>query len=113
MKSLFIGLMLATIATPAIADDPVGHAMHHSWYQAFRQPGTGMSCCNNSDCRPAQSRVTADGVQFLIAGKWITPEPSKIIETETPGGDSSHWCGVNENDANPTTYCAIIPRRGV
>ena len=98
----------------ALAHDPAGHARHHEgFYMGLKQPGTGVSCCNNQDCRPAKFKITATGIQMEVAGKWIVPPMSKVIETETPGGNSAHWCGVMEHSASPITFCAIVPRGGV
>ena len=99
-------------ASPCLAHDPAGHAQHHdAFYKSLKQPGTNVSCCNDRDCRPAPHRVTPNGVQFFIAGKWFTPPAEKLIETdESPTG---HWCGVGENYSEPITFCAIVPRGGV
>lgn len=108
-------LSFACVLVPflALAEDHAGHALHHEgFYMGLKQPGTGMSCCNNRDCRPAEHRVTPKGVEFLVAGRWIMPPQSQLIEIETPDA-KGHWCGNRENTATPVTYCAIVPRGGV
>lgn len=108
MRSIIIASVLC-VSLPALAEDHAGHAAHHDeLYKGLKQPGTGMSCCNNSDCRPAPHRKTMTGVEFFVAGRWIMPPPSKLIEHDMTS--QSHWCGVGEGSASPITYCAIIPR---
>lgn len=100
------------VASSALAHDPAGHARHHDeLYKSLKQPGTGMSCCNNMDCRPVPHRITATGVEFFVHGRWLTPPASKLIERHDI--EQSHWCGVGEGSASPITFCAIVPRGGV
>src|SRR6516165_8087176 len=35
----------------------------------------GESCCNETDCRPANYRVTAAGVEMLLDGEWVHLHP--------------------------------------
>lgn len=117
-RSLMIGhLVAASIMAMASwtmvhAEDPAGHAKHHSdFYSQLKVPGRGYSCCNDKDCRPAKYRHTAKGVEFLIAGKWIQPPQERLMMRDTPD-DGGHWCG-NEagimSNGVPHTICAIIP----
>jgi hypothetical protein len=100
-------------ASPLLAHDHSGHArFHENFYMGLKQPGTQMSCCNNLDCRPAPHRVTPNGVEFYIAGKWFMPPADKLMEVTTPDA-SSHWCGTGESLREPITFCAIVPRGGV
>lgn len=113
MRAGLIGLALASTISAASAEDMAGHAQHHhGFYDQLRQPQTGISCCNDKDCRPAKWKVTKNGVAFQIGSKWIEAPMSSVIETETPD-QGGHWCGVNEGSDYPTTFCAVIPRSGV
>lgn len=107
MRRLALLLLLMTV--PAAAEEAPGHAQHHHWYKTLKIPGTGYSCCNDSDCRPAQWRATPNGVEFFIGGKWFFPPKQSVIETETVDGNG-HWCGLD--GASPLTFCAIVPRVG-
>jgi hypothetical protein len=33
--------------------------------------GWGRSCCHGADCRPAPYRITPQGVEMLIDGRWF------------------------------------------
>ena len=107
--ALFCALV---VASSALAHDPAGHAkFHDEIYKSLKQPGTGMSCCNNMDCRPVPHRITPTGVEFFVGNRWLLPPASKLIEHDR--AEQSHWCGVGEATASPITFCAVVPRGGV
>ncbi len=100
------------VASSCLAHDPAGHARHHDdFYKYLKHPETGVSCCNNQDCRPAPHRVTPDGVEFYVGNRWITPPARTLMERSDT--DSSHWCGHSESTDTPHTFCAVVPRGGV
>jgi hypothetical protein len=78
----------------------------------------GASCCNEMDCQPALYRMTAYGVQMLIAERWIDI-PNDVIQYQVLPGDTGrtyggHWCGSELLDLNARTTvyltrCAILP----
>ena len=112
MRGYLIKALLVVLATPdwSFAEGPADHDKFHQFYKGLQQPGSGASCCNNKDCRPVAFRVTATGVEMLIAGRWIRPPDVRTLEIETPDG-GAHWCGIETRD-EPITFCAIIPRSG-
>jgi len=86
----------------------------------------GESCCNETDCRPANYRVTAAGVEMLLDDEWVRV-PNEVIQYRTLHGDTGktnggHWCGTMYHsfeklhpDYPPTppsqffTRCVILP----
>jgi len=46
----------------------------HDIYSALKD-NHGQSCCNETDCRPANYRVTAAGVEMLLDGEWVHLHP--------------------------------------
>ena len=75
--------------------------------------GVGRSCCDDSDCRPAQFRTNAHGVEMLIDERWI-PIPRGKIQYKALDGDpghtgGGHWCGAPDGERSFFTYCAILP----
>ena len=96
-------------------------ATAHDIYSGLRS-NYGTTCCDDSDCRPAQYRVTKAGVQMRVEQKWVVVPPSAIQyrilagdRGETAGG---HWCGRRAHDVEPLndasadgyfTFCAILP----
>jgi hypothetical protein len=74
--------------------------------------GHGASCCGGHDCRPAHYRITANGVEMLVSGRWIVV-PNETIQYRTLSGDTGetaggHWCGMT-GDLISVTFCAILP----
>jgi hypothetical protein len=78
---------LASILVPAAppeAPDP----QLTEWFQSLRQPGTGTSCCDLSDCRPVGARVSADGYEVLLTPgafpvaeeRWVSVPPHVILQ---------------------------------
>ena len=58
---------------------------------------SGIPCCTVSDCRPAQYRVSPEGVQMLVQDDWIVV-PAPLIQYRLLKGDTGetaggHWCG--------------------
>lgn len=83
----------------------------HDIYGTLKD-GRGVSCCGGHDCRPAHDRITANGVEMLVGGRWIVV-PKEMIQYRTLSGDTGetaggHWCGVT-GDFVPLTLCAILP----
>ena len=86
----------------------------HDIYSQLRD-SQGVSCCNESDCRPTPYRVTPTGLQMFIYGEWFDVPDDKIQYRaltgdtgETAGG---HWCGRPRDWQSPRmvlTYCAVL-----
>jgi hypothetical protein len=49
------------------------------WFKSLRQPGTGMSCCDISDCQAVNARTSAEGYEVFIDGRWIAVPEDKIL----------------------------------
>jgi hypothetical protein len=72
----------------------------------------GISCCGGHDCRPAHYRITANGVEMLVEGRWIVV-PDETVNYLTLSGDTGetgggHWCGFT-HDFKFVTFCTILP----
>jgi hypothetical protein len=96
-------------------------ATAHDIYSGLRS-NYGTTCCDDSDCRPAQYRVTKAGVQMRVEQKWVVVPPSAIQYRILSGdrGDTAggHWCGRRAHDVESLndesadgyfTFCAILP----
>jgi hypothetical protein len=81
----------------------------------------GGPCCDVTDCRPAPFKVTARGVEMLVAGRWVEVPPD-VIQYRSLTGDAGttgggHWCGSTDwgfdGTGNPDFYgvtrCAVLP----
>ena len=72
----------------------------------------GASCCNNRDCRPARYRMTPEGVELFVNGRWITVPDDTIQYRMLPGdtGETAggHWCGYDLGQ-RIRMICTILP----
>jgi hypothetical protein len=98
----------------------------HDIYTGLKDHRGKLDCCNETDCRAANYRVTAAGVEMFIDNEWVRV-PNEIIQYRTLHGDTGetrggHWCGnmypafemahPDYPELPPTrfyTRCAILP----
>ncbi len=67
---------LPTVSAPPENADP----RLAPWFNSLRQPGTGVSCCSISDCRPVDYRVSGAGYEVWIEGTWRQVPADKILQ---------------------------------
>lgn len=68
-----------------------GHSEQHQWYKGLQQPGTGISCCSDHDCRPTIGELREDGWYASVNGVMTPVPPSKVLHISPPDG-RSHVC---------------------
>ena len=92
-----------------------GSIQAHDIYSHLKD-GLGTSCCDNRDCQLAPYRFTVNGVQMLVAKRWIDVPSEKIQYLAIPGdtGETGggHWCGLAYEPSGGASYitrCAILP----
>lgn len=71
------------------------------WFEGLRQPGTGMSCCSEADCREVDYRETPGGYEV-----WIT-DPAAAVLKGAKAGIAGYWVPVPKDKVlqgkdNPT-----------
>lgn len=81
------------------------------WFKGLRQPDTGYSCCDISDCKVLQAGDVdwADGGwKANVDGEWTTIPDNKILN------DKMHPEGLGVVCASPARriYCFIRPGMG-
>ncbi len=85
-----------------------GHDVLHHWYETLKQPISGMSCCNDQDCRPTVSRTVGDTVQVIVDGEWTNVPPEKIVRTPSPDL-GSHVCAPKISNSKPKhLFCVVL-----
>lgn len=130
-------VFLASGALPAVAADRLlrplqpqgfegeGHAENHAHYAGLRNP-TGMSCCNDHDCRPTQAR-RVNGVWFIMVNgewrsdfdgqrilndEWLKHEQERLRQPITGRWDTqAHVCASTVprgSKYKATIYCVIL-----
>lgn len=94
--------MTAMPAPPENADPALA-----PFFRSLKQPGTSISCCDISDCRPVKTRFHGDSLQVFIPAKdfqqgiddWVNVPPGKMLTPrENPTGEPiacwNKWIGV-------------------
>ena len=89
-----------------------GHDVLHRWYETLKQPISGMSCCNNQDCRPTVSRVIGETIQVMVDGEWTTVPQEKIVGTPSPDL-GSHVCAPKFSTSKPKHLFCVVLGAGV
>ena len=90
--ALALVLPLAPWAQAQDGQHGAGHAEHHDWYKTLVSPQSGISCCNDKDCRPTRAYIDESGAwRALLNGQWISVPREKVLNTKAPDGNS-HIC---------------------
>ena len=82
-------LMAALLFPAAVGAQPPADAdpALAPWFRSLLVPGTSISCCSVTDCRPTEYRIEADHYEALIGGNWIVVPPDRILQrTDNPTG---------------------------
>ena len=70
------------------------HSVYSHWETA-----SGMSCCNQNDCRTVDEidiRFAEHGLQVRVEGEWVTVKPESIRPYLAPDLNS-HVCHIGKN----------------
>ena len=102
MKRLAFTVVLGAVTLGMMFGHWSKQAKGHDIYTDWKMPGSNMSCCNDSDCRPVRAwKINDDQWIALVDGREVPIPPEKILDRKSPDG-RSHWCG-----AGMVTYCFL------
>lgn len=76
---------------------PQDQAIHERFYKDWMMPDAPfVSCCNEKDCKPAQSKFENDGwlARWKDEDPWFPVPASKVDETRDSPDGRSHMCGA-------------------
>jgi hypothetical protein len=90
IRTLFGAALLASLAGAAFAHPPPNaNPALAPWFQSLMQPGTGISCCSEADCRRTEFRINGDHYEALIDGTWHkVPNSSVLKRADNPTGSA-------------------------
>lgn len=71
--------MIAILAILLLARGDYAQTPLSDWYRSLRQPGTGVLCCSEADCRPVEARTGAKGWEIYAGGRWVAVSPEKVL----------------------------------
>jgi hypothetical protein len=100
-----IVVLIAVIIAPVVLSMP---ASAHEWYTGLRSP-SGVTCCNERDCRPVASRVNprTKREEIWANGAWYLVEYDKVLPFSSPDG-GYHACWAYPV-GRPVFRCIILP----
>jgi len=102
MRSLLLAATLALAgnvaasARPPLGADP--DSPTGMWFRNLMRPDTNTACCDASDCRRVESRMTPSGWTAHIGAAWIPVPPDRVLRQENPLGEAVAcyvpWLGI-------------------
>lgn len=70
---LSVALAIILIIRAAKAEDKA------TWFKSLKQPDTGLSCCDISDCHPTKAEYRKGAWWAVVAGKWRQVPANKVL----------------------------------
>jgi hypothetical protein len=88
MTRLFLAALVASATGAALAAPPPNADPTLSpWFHSLMQPGTGISCCSEADCRQTDFRIQGDHYEAMIQGQWQkVPAEAILNRNDNPTG---------------------------
>lgn len=75
-----------------------------AWLKSLRQPVTGMSCCDISDCNRTDAEWRQGQWWAMLNGKWVVVPRETLLDKTSIDGDAYICAG-----RTGTIYCFIPP----
>jgi hypothetical protein len=86
------------------AEDRAMQEDRGSWFKSLKQPATGMSCCDVSDCRRTDADYRAGQWWAVVENNWTPIPKEKELEKKSIDGDAYVCSGPRG-----TIYCFVPP----
>ena len=84
--ALALGISFAASAAPPPGTNP--NDPMATWFRDLMRPDTNTSCCDASDCRRVNSRMTPTGWDARIGNTWIPVPPDRVLRQSNPTGEA-------------------------
>jgi len=111
MPLLLVGLAVLAAALSASAQPPAGadpNSELGKWFKSLKS-NNGLPCCDVSDCRRVQARLTDGYYEALIDEHWARVPDDKIRHIENPTGQYvacyAYYDGTR--DPPPHFFCFV------
>lgn len=105
---LWIGLALGLVLLAIV---PVWAQDRGSWFKSLKQPGSGFSCCDISDCRRTDAEWRGEGWTAIskgAGGAWVVIPPDKVLDQPKSLDGDAYLC----ESPNGRIYCFVPPDIG-
>jgi hypothetical protein len=83
---LALSIALAASAAPPPGADPSDPMAR--WFRDLMRPDTNTSCCDASDCRHVNARMTPTGWDARIGNAWLPVPPDRVLRQDNPTGEA-------------------------
>ena len=99
-SAVVLALPIVLSVTASYARPPENTNLIYSlWFEHLHQPGSGLPCCDISDCRQTESRIVGSHYEALVEGKWIAVPPETVVDqSDNPTGHAVvcwlPWSGI-------------------
>lgn len=87
-RLLLAAVLILSLGGAAYAHPPPNaNPAFAPWFRSLTQPGTGISCCAEADCRQTEFRIDGDHYEALVQGQWLrVPSDAVLKRTDNPTG---------------------------
>lgn len=111
--AVYVAVVAFVVGTAWLYWTP-GHADERGdWFRSLKQPGTGISCCDISDCRRTQAKWNAGLWTAIVRGHPRVVPKSKIIHNNPSLDGEAYVCAAEGGEPEAATiYCFIPPGAG-
>ncbi len=105
MRRLLIFLLVGV--SPALAGD------RGDWFASLKQNGSGISCCDVSDCHATEAEWRRNHWYAVVSEKWTPVPPESVLQTPRSLDGEAYVCNSAETPSSPAfIYCFIPPLLG-
>jgi hypothetical protein len=77
------------------------------WFRSLKQPGSGFSCCDISDCKRTEADWRGGQWWAVVSGEWTPIPRDKELDKQSLDGDA-YVC----SSPNRRIYCFVRPDIG-
>jgi len=100
-----LALVIAVFPRVGKAEPPEGaDPALRPWFESLKQPGTGVSCCSISDCRPVQYRLVPEGYEALVGSIWVHVPDDRVLRNQKNPVGRAVLC---RSPASGRIYCFV------
>jgi hypothetical protein len=112
MKGVLLRLCILVAAMlPAGAALAANAGDKGDWFKGLKQPGTGLPCCDISDCRRTEAEWRSGQWWAIVRGEW-TPIPRRR-EVHVQSFDGEAYVCTSQKRLPPSIYCFVPPILGM
>lgn len=106
-------VLLSIAAFSQTIDKDYSDSPLNQWYKSLKNPITGISCCDISDCTTYPSRTIDDHWEILYEGTWWRVPDDVILKDKSNPAGEAVACFRKYTNADHSTYikwfCFVPP----